>query len=118
MPRDYINIGPAPCDESCAQVGVGYYYYTARSLIEGRAFINQLRRVLGPEPEGAELRTKLFPHDSGSYREVVCYYDTTLPKSQDYAFRCEDQAPDHWDDEARAELGAAYAQFGLDAGAA
>ena len=70
---DYLNIGPAPWSEDCAQVGAENY--RERSQRECRAFIHQLRRVAGLEPPGAQLVIKSFPHDFGAYHEVCCRYN-------------------------------------------
>lgn len=100
--RDYLSIGSTPCDEPCAQVGSdGYHDQTRR---ESAAYIAQLRRMFGPEPEGASLRVKSFPHDYGSYHEVVCYFDDQLPASMEYAFKCEREGPANWDAIAEAHL--------------
>ena len=69
---DYYNIGAAPWSEPCAQVGQADYREQAGK--ECRAFIRQIRRVIGPEPPGATLIIKSFPHDFGSYFEVCCRY--------------------------------------------
>lgn len=100
--RDYITIGSTPCDEPCAQVGSADYH--ARARREMRAFIGQLRRVFGPEPEGAHLAVKSFPHDFGTYHEVVCYFDTDHPDSAKYALKIEAETPWEWDDQARREV--------------
>jgi hypothetical protein len=52
----------------------------------------------GPEPEGAWLSVKWFEHDFGPYCEVVCYYNTDIQASVQYAFRCEDDLPATWND--------------------
>jgi len=96
--RDYINIGPSPCDEGCVQVGANNYQ--SESTRECARFILQLRRVFGPEPKGALLEIKSFDHDFGAYREVVCWYDDTLPESGEYAFNIEANTPENWDEEA------------------
>jgi len=94
MARDYIELGTTPCEEDCAQVGSDNY--TARAREEASRYIELLRKTFGPEPDGAELRVKSFPHDFGSYLEVVCYFDDNYPESVDYAFKCEGDAPAHW----------------------
>lgn len=93
--RDYLSIGSTPCDEPCAQVGAEDYY--ARSMKECKAFIDLIRRKLGPEPNNARLAVKAFPHDFGTYHEVVCYYDDEDEKATEYAFKCEDDAPSKWE---------------------
>lgn len=101
--REYMNVGCSPASEDCAQVGAKDYY--PRALNECKALINQLRREIGEEPMYTTLRVKAFPHDFGTYHEVVCYYDDEDEESTDYAFRCESELPDKWDDKAREELG-------------
>jgi hypothetical protein len=101
--RDYINIGPTPTDEPCAQVGSDNYAEQSRK--ECIAFCNQLRRQFGEEPTAAHIALKSFPHDFGSYLEVVCYYDDYIPESVEYAYKLESETPAKWDKEARKELG-------------
>lgn len=100
--RDYMNIASAPASEDCAQVGTDDY--SMRAQRECQALINQLRRELGDEPDYTNLKIKSFPHDFGTYYEVVCYYDDEDEDSRDYAFRCEGELPDKWDNKAREEL--------------
>ena len=92
--RDFVTIGSTPSDEPCACVGEANY--RTRALEECRRFIALLRDTFGPEPEGACLRTRWFPHDFRDYVQVVCYFDSDLPESMDYAFQCEDDAPATW----------------------
>jgi hypothetical protein len=94
--REYVNIGSSPVEEDCAQVGDPDYPTRARE--ECRRFIELIRMRLGPEPEGARLVIKAFPHDFGTYHEVVCWYDDEMPKSVDYAFKCESDAPSRWEE--------------------
>ncbi len=94
--RDYISIGSTPCEEDCARVGSPDYH--ERSRDECRRFIELIRQKLGQEPDGARLAVKSFPHDFGTYHEVVCHYDDAYPESQRYAFRCESEAPTTWTD--------------------
>ena len=107
--RDYLNIGSSPCCEDCAQVGSDDYF--EKSRIELRAFRNQLIRVFGEPPFGAELRIKAFPHDFGTYHEVVCYFDDNEPESMEYAFHLEGNAPENWDEEALKEIAAGLQQL-------
>lgn len=95
--RDYMTIGSSPVDEKC--VNVGEENYESRSLDECNKYIALIRKKLGPEPHAAQLRTKLFPHDFGSYREVVCYFDDKEPASVAYSLACEAHGPQMWSDE-------------------
>ena len=100
--RDTIEIGSAPCDEDCAQVGSPNY--RDRAGAECTAFIGQIRRVFGPEPSGARLKVQSFPHDFGTYYEVVVQYETENEEAAAYAMVCCDRAPNQWDEAARQEL--------------
>jgi hypothetical protein len=100
--KDFIDAGCSPTGENCAQVGSDDYHQRARR--ECRAYIAQLRRLFGIEPDGAHLSVKCNPHDFGSYLSVVCHYDDHLPASVEYAFRCESESPETWDEQARQEL--------------
>jgi hypothetical protein len=93
--HDFVCLGPTPCEESCACVGEEDY--RERALEECRRFIQLLRKTFGPEPDGARLSLKWFDHDFGPYCEVVCHFNTELPESVDYAFRCESDAPATWE---------------------
>lgn len=95
--RDYINIGSTPCDEDCAQVGSRDYARRAKKECE--EFVRLIRKVCGTEPEGARLATKSFEHDFGTYYEVVCWFDDTIPDSIDYAFHVEANTPLTWKEE-------------------
>jgi hypothetical protein len=103
---DLVDLcGTTPFMESCAQVGSREYDYYDRARKEAQAYINQLRRVLGKEPEGVRLSVKSHPHDFGSYLTVVCYFDPNDNTAADYAQKCESDGPSEWDEEARTELG-------------
>lgn len=84
----FLYIGPAPSDEACAQIGVTE---GARRLnrIECDEYIEALRKVYGPEPEGAYLHPKTEFHDLGSYCEVCIYYDDRQAEAVRYAFNIE-----------------------------
>jgi hypothetical protein len=109
---DYLVIGSVPYDEPCQQVPYDDPVLARLALrclcplhwLECKAFANQLVRILGPPPEGASLQVKSFPHDFGTYCEVVCWYDENNDKAAEYAYRCESECPANWDEEAREEL--------------
>lgn len=94
--RDYINIGSSPAEETCVQVGTEDYARLSR--IECNAYIEAIRKKLGDEPVGARLAIKAFPHDFGTYNEVICYYDDEIQESVEYAFKCEAEAPGTWEE--------------------
>lgn len=99
---DLIHLGPTPAEEPCEQLGRDYDEEKARK--ECRAFISQLRRVMGREPKGATLKIKKNPHDFGTYLDVVCEYSSLYKEARDYALRCEEDMPSRWDAVALLEL--------------
>ena len=101
--RDYLTIGPTPADEDCQQVGTPEYS-AEKARVECCAFIGQLRRQFGIEPEGARLAVKRFAHEFGTYHEVVCWYDDDNEAAAEYAFKCEGEADTLWDTEAMDEI--------------
>ena len=103
--RDFISIGSTPASEDCLQVGTPDCTPINQKK-ECQAFLEAIRKKLGTEPEGASLSVKGFDHDFGRYYEVVCYYNDTLPESEAYAFRCEDESPMTW-----AEVGMVVPQY-------
>lgn len=98
--RDCLYLGPVPSEEDCEQVGK--YYQPNMARAECTAYVNQLRRQFGEEPEGARIAIKSEAHDFGSYLEVVVYY--TDEQSAEYAFNVENNSPSYWDAEAIEEL--------------
>lgn len=90
----YLELGTTPYDEPCTQVGSPNYHTLAGE--ECTRYIALLRELFGPEPTGARLAIKTFPHDFGSYLEVVCHYDEAQPESIDYAFRLDNNLPATW----------------------
>ena len=97
MPYDEMGIGPAPCDEKCAQVGEENYHERARE--ESRRFIELIRKKLGPEPPGARLTITSNPHDFGTYLDVVCRFQEGDEEALAYALLCESEAPRTWQDD-------------------
>jgi hypothetical protein len=100
--RDYFSIGQTPSQEDCAQVGEPDY--RRKALAECQRFIELIRATLGPEPEGAELAIKSFPHDFGTYYEVVIWFEPDDDAAVAYAVRCEDDAPRSWTNLANTSL--------------
>ena len=92
--RNYVELGATPFGEDCVQVGTPDYHDLAKK--ECQRYIDLLRKKFGEEPEGARLAIKSFPHDFGSYLEVVCYYDEDNEKSGEYAYNMEATSPEYW----------------------
>ena len=105
--RDYLDLAPTPVNEPCAMVeSTGEYLLRMR--VECRAFAHQLERVFPQAIEaGCSFRVKSNPHEFGSYLEVqVCFNDNDEAQTH-WAFMIENDLPETWDDQARAELAAA-----------
>lgn len=92
--REFLTIGSSPCAEDCVQVGAENYKSLATA--ECQRFIDLIREKLGPETGSAKLGIKSFPHDFGSYLEVVCWYDEEDEIGAGYAFNVESNAPENW----------------------
>ena len=103
MARDYISLSSTPYGEDCAQVGSEGY--SQRMRAETAAYIAQLKREHGEPPPGARLYVKSFPHDFGTYHEVVVEYEVGNEDAEAYAFTLDENQPEYWDAEAREELG-------------
>lgn len=99
---DDIYLGESPCDEDCAQVGKPDY--GIRAIAECRALINQIRRMNGREPEGANLVIISSNHDYGTVYAVHCKFDESKQAAIDYAFKIESNYPEKWDLLAKKEL--------------
>lgn len=99
---DHITLGQTPVDEDCAQVGIDDY--TERAIKECRIFGKVLRKMFSKEPGTARLGIKGFPHDFGTYRELVCFFDTEDKEGCEFAFKLEEQLPLEWPEWARKEL--------------
>jgi hypothetical protein len=101
--RDFITLGAAPAGEEWARIDQADYDERARAHC--LAYIRQLRRQFGSEPEGAELRIMSTPIPGGSCVMVVCYFETDNKETLAYALACGSDAPTAWDVGAKRELG-------------
>ena len=84
--RTYINIGSTPVDETCLP----------NTHVNARKEVDLYRQQLEKEfPEGA-FKVKAFPHDFGTYWEVVAYYDEGDDPEMQAAFDAEGSASPTW----------------------
>lgn len=90
--RDYIELGPTPSGEDCAQVGTDKY--PEQSLAESRRYCDMLQKKF---PK-ANFGIRSFPHDFGTYREVVVYFDDDVDGSLSVALDVERNLPETWED--------------------
>ena len=95
---DYLTLGPTPAAEPCEQLGPSYDPQQARAECE--TFKRQLQRLF---PDGS-FAVRRFPHDFGTYLEVVALYDVQDEAQQAAAFAAERRTPARWDDEALEDL--------------
>lgn len=72
-----------------------------KAVAEGRRYIRLLRRVIGREPDGSELRTRSNPHDLGTYYTVAYFFDEERPDHIAYMRRIENDGPLTWDEEGK-----------------
>jgi hypothetical protein len=100
---DYIELGPVPAGESCAQVGADNYL--ANSLRECEVFKRLLARLF-PIPEGLPVAyvVRSHPHDFGTYREVSVRFQGDHQAAIDFACKVEANSPENWDAIASYEL--------------
>jgi hypothetical protein len=97
--QDFVTMGAVPCGEDCEQVGTSRYD-PDKARFECGAYRRQLERLF---PKG-DFRVKSFPHDFGSYLEVVIVYDTEDEAETDLSFTVEGVCPEYWDEQSLKEL--------------
>ena len=90
--EDYLCLGPVPAFENCQQVGTDSYDYDRDT-----ADLKRYKAILQERWPEAHFAVKSFPHDFGTYREVVVYYDTEDPNP--IALEVEANLPTTWDEE-------------------
>lgn len=100
---EYIELGPVPAGETCAQVGTDNYL--ARSMRECEVFRRMLARVF-PIPGGLPVKyvVRSHRHDFGRYREVSIAFADGNPAAVYFAWQVEATLPDAWDTVALDEL--------------
>jgi hypothetical protein len=103
--KEILNLAPTPLDENCSEVGD--INYREEALKEIHAFINQLRRQFGKEPEGCRYKITSNRHDFGTYYDLdIVFYadDENETETEKYAYNVENNLPYNWDEEAIKEL--------------
>ena len=89
--KDYLCLGPVPAEEDCQQVGMDSYDYQ-----KDTANLWRYRDMLRERWPEAHFAIKSFPHDFGTYREVVVYYDTE--DNDPIVYEVEANLPKTWDE--------------------
>lgn len=111
---EFFPLAPTPHDEECTPAGTDI----PDNIKECTALVNQLIRVHGEPPEGAEFTLIRNDHEFGTYYEAGIFFriltekemeeaDADETPSQLYAQKCESGIPDKWDADAIKELKAA-----------
>ncbi len=99
--KDYLSLSSSPCDETCIQVG--HENYDEESRKECIRYRDLLVKKFGGidklDEMGVRFSTKSFPHDYGSYREVIVIFDDDDEKAIGAAYYIEKNLPQRWDDE-------------------
>lgn len=103
--KEFLNIGPTPCEEDCTQVGT----YPMDSMLECLVYIKQLKRCYGESPMGCEFFVMRNEHDFGSYYDVNIFYkipsdyNESPNECEEYALKVE-SGIENWDETSLQEL--------------
>ncbi|MEH2067887.1 MAG: hypothetical protein V7K47_06925 [Nostoc sp.] len=101
----HLEIGSAPAEEQCQQVGTENYASNAKK--ECRIYREYLERLF-PIPQhlkkSVSFYTKACPHDLGTYYEVAIEFDSEVEAALKFAYKVERNSPSEWDEIARKEL--------------
>lgn len=100
--QNWITLGCVPTEEDCIQVGDANYLELAK--LECGVYLRQLKRRFADMPNGAWFQIKSFPHDFGTYLEVVVKFDDCWSDCAEYVYEMEGRVPAQWDKEAIEEL--------------
>lgn len=87
---DFIELGPVPCDEGCAQVGDDNF--ERDNKLECMRYLKGLARKY---PK-CKFKIKQFKHDFGPYSEVVVCYNSNDADSIDAAYAVQSNTPTTW----------------------
>lgn len=116
LTMESLNIGPAPSEETPAQVGTQHYHVISK--LELTLFKQQLIEELATQwPDfGCLVRFKTTTnhHDFGTYYDLDVVYNPEDPMSASQAFYCEGQASSVWSPERRQILNNLRKDLGLE----
>lgn len=114
--REWIEIGSAPVEEECAQIGEANY--RDKALAECRLFMEEIENhhfdYFGEslESRGCKLRVKATDHDFGRYYEVAIGFSPDCPVAGERAYWVIDNSPARWSDAAMEMLADRMAAIG------
>lgn len=97
---EFLSLAPTPHEEECTPAGGS----TTDQIIESSVLIEQLIRIHGEPPEGAEFVIIRNEHEAGTYYEAGITYVPDGSPSEDYAIECESGIPDKWDENSHSAL--------------
>ena len=93
---EYLELGSVPVDEDCVQVGSREY--ESQWKAEGNRYVALLKQKFPQhEQTGVRFVVMAFPHDFGTYHEVVAKYQKDS-KGEDFAYFVEAHLPTTWED--------------------
>jgi len=94
--KDFLVLDSSPCDEDCVQVKSNENYIPAM-----RQECNRYKELLEKKFAGhlnlVQFKIKSFPHDFGTYYEVVVVFDDENEKATNIAYDIESNLPTTWE---------------------
>jgi hypothetical protein len=96
MAKDFISICNTPASEDCVQVSKTEYYMD-KMLAECDRYKEMLQAKFA-DCTKVTIAVKTFPHDLGSYAEVVVKYDNEDIEALAQAIHIENNMPMNWTD--------------------
>jgi hypothetical protein len=96
MAKDFISIGCTPASEDCVQVS-NTEYYMDKMLAQCNRYKEMLQAKFA-DCNKVTIAVKTFPHDFGSYAEVVVKYDNEDIDALSQAIHIENNSPMYWTD--------------------
>ena len=87
---DYVELGPVPCDEDCAQMGTDDFER------ENKAECLRYMKGLVKKFPDCKFKVKSFKHEFGSYSEVIAVYNGQDADSIEAAYNVENNLPATW----------------------
>ena len=106
--RDYMALGPTPCDEPRECLGV--YYDAAKARAAVRVYCAQLVRQF-EECDRVMFGIRCESHDFGTYYEAAVYFDNADAIATGQVLKVAAELPVQFDPEAREMLAAALASM-------
>jgi len=95
---DFLELGPVPADEESLQVGTPQYikYWPAEADRYRLLLTERFKDIL--EHVDVHIHVRNFPHDFGTYHELIVLYDDSVEGEVEAAIFIENNLPLTWDD--------------------